>query len=688
MSGTLLLVGLVLLPLLGAACLGAAAWRGRVGRGAGGALATAALLATLGVAAACAAVEPSTTWRWGGALRLELAVTGFGRAMAVLVPLVAAPVTAYAAAEEERPGLGRLLALLCLFVGAMELLVVAGDLLLLLIGFEVVGACSWALIAHRWREEGTAAAADHAFLATRLGDLGLVAAAGAALAGAGSLSFGALAGLGPPWSHVVAGGVLLAALAKSAQVPFAPWLFAAMKGPTPVSALLHSATMVAAGAYALVRLEPVLGGVGWLGPAAIAAGLVTALAGGLVACLHDGVKNVLAASTSAHHGLVIVAVGAGSAAAGAVHLVAHALFKSLLFLGAGAAIRASGSESLRDMRPAGALPRAAVLFGVGILALAAVPPLGGAFSKEAVVKAAAHHAVWVGLAVLAAGFLSAFYAGRLQLLAFPPRGGGEPPPGRDLRRGRNPGEAGTPARRPSRPALAGMGALALLSALLGLLWLPGGGRLVERLVGGEVPPGETWELIASWTTVAAGLVLAWTLARRGRLAAPLVSERVRSGAASWLGLPVLTRRLVVRPVWGTARLAARLDDRVVDGGVRLAGRAGAGLSRLTALVAERGADRVVRLAGQAGAGLSRFTALVAERGADGVVRAVTAGALGLAAGSRSADEGAVDGAVEGSAGAVGGAGRRSRALQSGQAPRYYVYLAAGAAAGFLLLLLA
>lgn len=635
-----LLAALVGVPAAGAAIL---ALPGLVpgGRRLAGAVAVGAAAVTAALGLAAAVSEPATAWGWGGALRLELAVLGFGRVMVVLVPLVGSAVLAYAAAEEARRGLLRLLSLLCLFLAGMELLVLAADLLTLLMGFEIVGACSWGLIAHEWRDPDVAPAADHAFLATRLGDLGLFVAAGAAWAGAGTFSFGALGSLPAGSLHAVAGGVLLAAAAKSAQVPFAPWLFSAMRGPTPVSALLHSATMVAAGAYVLVRLAPALGEVGWFGPAAIGVGLATAVAGGVVASLHDHVKKALAASTSAHYGLMLVAVGAGSAAAGAVHLVTHAAFKSLLFLGAGVAIHAAGSEELREMRLGRALPRAAVLFGVGAAALAAVPPLGGAFSKEEVVKAAAHHGTWLGLAVIAAGFLSAFYAARLHLLAFG-RGRG----GRDVR------------RRPSAGALAGMGLLAAASLLLGLLWLPGAGHRVEEVVGGGIPPGAAWELLASWLAVALALGIAWNL-RRGGLARLGLREADRRRAADWLGLPAATRRLVTAPTLRLAEALAAVDERVVDAGVRLVART---------------ADA-----------FSGFLAFLAERGVDGMVWAVARGTEGAALVSRRADDRGVDGAVEGTARGVGAGGRAGRRVQTGRLPSYYVILAAGVMVAFLTL---
>jgi len=596
------------------------------------AVACGGLITTLALALWAAAARPTASLRWSDVLALTLEVDGLGRVMAVLVPAVALPVTLYATSYlAGDAGLGRLVALLVAFVAAMELLVAASDLLSLLVGWELVAACSWALIGHHWADRQPPTAARQAFVVTRLGDVGLYVAAAAALAGSGSLAFDRLPGGG--WElHVVAGGLLVAAAAKSAQLPFSPWLFAAMAGPTPVSALLHSATMVAAGAYILARLGPALSVAGWFGPAVMGLGLATALAGGVVAAAQTDFKRALAASTSAQYGLVLVAAGAGSTAAAASHLVTHAAFKALLFLVAGVAIHAVGSGRLGEMRLGSSHRRLAGLSVVGALALAAVPPLGGAASKEAVLATAAHRSPWWGVGVLAAGLLSAFYASRLQLLAFGRgrQGGGE---------------------RTSRPQVAAMSVLAAASVALGALWLPSVRNGLEALVGGRSVSAQIWELAASLATVSVAVALAWALDRRGRLVGMGLAPALQHAMAGWLGLPVLGRRLVVDPVLALARLLAELDDRVVDAGVRAAGAL---------------ADT-----------FSRVLAWWGERGVDGLVVGAGGAALAAARASRRADERAVDVAVERVASVVALAGRRSRGLQTGLAHHYYVLLAAG-----------
>ena len=608
-------------------------------------IAVGALLVTLALGGWAAATQPSLTWDWSTTIRTGLAVEGFSRVMVLLVPAIAAPIVAYAAVTEEEGRL-RLLALMLAFTGAMLLLVSATDFLMLLIAWELVGAASWALIGHGWRDAENARAAAQAFVTTRVGDLGLYLAAGGLFAGTGSFDFAALGDAGGWQKEVIAAGVLLAAAAKSAQVPFSPWLFSAMAGPTPVSALLHSATLVAAGAYLLIRLSPGLESVSWFTFAVGATGLATALTGGLVASIQGHAKRALAGSTSAQYGLMFVAIAASSPAAAGAQLITHAAFKSLLFLGAGVAIHASGSASLAGMRLGRALPRVAALSAVGALALAAVPPLGAAWSKDEIVAAAMHASPWLGAGVLAAGFLSAFYAARYQLLAFGP----------DRAVARRPVGA-TPRTLHHRPGGWEAGSLAVLACLtiaLSLLWLPGAGARVEDVAGGELPAATLWELSASLGMIALALGLTWLLWRRSALAGLALPTGLQAAAGDWLGLPSATRLFVVNPIIRLSHLLARFDDRVVDAGVRAVGLLASGVSRLLA----------IRM----------------EWTFDGAVRAVTATTMQAALGSRVTDEVLIDRTVEGSARAVGIAGEHSRRMQTGLAHHYYVILVTGLAA--------
>lgn len=597
--------------------------------------AVAVLLITLALALWAASAQPAANWAFGPRMAPAIAALGLGRVLIVLVPIIALPVVVYAAAEQPAdPGLPRLLALLVAFCGAMELLLLATDFLTLLVAWELVGACSWALIAHDWRDAAAPRAGRDAFLTTRAGDLGLYLAAAAAFAGTGSLAFEALDTLAAPGSHVVAAGVLLAAAAKSAQVPFSPWLFAAMRGPTAASALLHSATMVAAGAYLLARLSPQLSSAGWLLPAVAGLGLATALAGGVVATLQRDLKKALAASTSAQYGLMLVAVGAGFPAVAGLHLVTHAAFKALLFLGAGIAMQVSGTLDLGRMRLGRLAPGTAVLLAVGTLALAGVPPLGAAYTKDEILAAAslAGDAAWLVAGVLLAAFLSALYAGRLQLLAFRP--------GSD-----------SASRRPGLNPVATVGFLALLSIVLGMLWLPGAAQGLAHLIGAPLPARAYWPLLASLATITLAGVLCG-LAWRGHALLDFgIPLPVRRFLAGWFALPRLAHVAVVAPASTVAAALARFDDRVVDPAIRVAAHMGERLARIFAGAGERSIEALVHLAARA--------------------------TDTLGAGSWRIDVRAVDGAVESLARAIGALGSRSRRLQTGLLHEYYGFAAIG-----------
>lgn len=622
---------LLLVPLGGSALMAVVGGR----RDVAARVAVSALAATAALAfwLAGAPDPPSVEWTWREGMGLRLGLEGFGRVMAVLVPLIAAPVAAFASAGEGEEGAPRLLAWILGFVGAMELLVLATEFLTLLVGWELVGACSWALIGYRWRDAERPAAATRAFLTTRFGDLGLYLAAAAVFDATGSLEFTALRATGGVHLPIVGGGVLVAAAAKSAQLPFSPWLFSAMSGPTPASALLHSATMVAAGAYALIRLMPWLEPVPWFSPAVVGVGVTTAVAGGVVAATQPDIKKALAASTSSQYGLMFVAVGVGSATAASVHLVAHAAFKSLLFLVAGVAIHAAGTGDLKDLRLGSALPRTAVLMGVGALSLAAVPPLGGAYSKEAVLAAAVHASGWLGMVVLASGGLTAFYAVRLLLLSYGPG---------DVRQVTGP-----------RPAETGaLLTLSGLAVLLGLLWLPGVAEAAGALLPGEgFVEAAAWEMPVSLTLIAlagGACVLLW---RQGSLFTLGLPAPLREFLSDWLGLPAATGSGLARPILALAAGLARFDDRIVDGGVRA-----------TATIASRTSNLLARWG---------------EWGADGTVEAVALAALRGAHRSRIWDDRGVDGAVEGAARITGAAGSRLRSLQTGLTHHYYTAAAVG-----------
>ncbi|MET9220681.1 NADH-quinone oxidoreductase subunit L [Streptomyces sp. NPDC003300] len=378
---------------------------------------------------------------------LALHLDGFAVLIAVLVGLVATCVQLYSTAYlRDDPRYPSYAALVSLFTAAMFLVVYSGDLMVLLVGWEIMGICSYFLVGHYWETEAARTASIKAFLVTKLGDVPFLIGVFALAADAGTFRIsGILAAAADGRLHhpTVIALLLLAGVAgKSAQFPLHTWLPDAMAGPTPVSALIHAATMVAAGIYLVARLLPVFtASAAALAVLAVMAA-VTMIGSGLAALAQDDIKRVLAYSTIGQLGYMAGALAVADRDAAVFHLLSHGAFKALLFLGAGVVIHAAGTNSLTAMSRMGSLakrvPDAMWTMGIALAALAALPPLSGFFSKESVLRAAEHasagHTAHVPSAVgwtvfvagLTAAVLTAGYATRLFLLAF--RGSGPEAP--------------------------------------------------------------------------------------------------------------------------------------------------------------------------------------------------------------------------------------------------------------------
>ncbi len=439
---------------------------------------TAAVLAAV-VAARQGGDEPvtaATELTPTGSVPIDLALhlDGMAVLVAVLVGVVASCVQIYSTGYlRDDPRYSSYAALVSLFTAAMLLVVYSGDLMVLLVGWEIMGICSYFLVGHYWETDVARAASLKAFLVTKLGDVPFLFGIFALAAEAGTFRISGIltaAASGDGLAHPTLIALLLLAgvAGKSAQFPLHTWLPDAMAGPTPVSALIHAATMVAAGVYVVARLLPVF--------AASAAALVvlavlaavTMVGSALAALAQDDIKRVLAYSTVGQLGYMTGALAAGSRDAAVFHLLSHGAFKALLFLAAGVLIHAAGTNSLAAMARTGGLRRKAPdafwTMTVALLALAAVPPFSGFFSKEAVLGAAEHAAtghtegvpVGVGWTVLVAGLatalLTAAYAARLWLLAGAPPA---PAAADDVR------DAGHPVRTP-----------VVMNAMLWVLFLP------------------------------------------------------------------------------------------------------------------------------------------------------------------------------------------------------------------------
>ena len=538
----------------------------------------------------------------------------FSTVVAVAGLLILIYAVGYTAAESDRV---RFFAGMSFFVAAMQALVLAGDWVLLLAAWELIGLASYLLIGHYLERDDARRGATRAFLYTRTADLGLYVGIFILVTASGTTEIAQTLSVSGP--AAVAAGLLflVSAAGKSAQAPFQGWLSDAMAGPTPVSALLHSAALVAAGAVLLIRAYPLL-------PPAVllAVGIVggaTAVIAGLTALAESGeggdLKRLLAASTSAQYGFMLLAVGAGSPVAAAFHLVAHAAMKSSLFLGAGIFQHARGSTAVSALHGAGREHRlAAAGFAVAGLALAGVPPLSGFFSKDAVLAAALESPyAWILLPLILAGtLLTGIYIGRALRVLLAERT-----------------ETGA-AVEGLHWMLAGLLGLAALAAALGIFKRP-----LTGLLGAGLPE--------STAVAAAGLVLAVGGLAGGYLLPP---QRMLGAA---LGLARRGFRLsggydalVARPALATARAVERADGGL-HAGVIGVGRIALALAQASRISDERGIDRLIaaivrgsrRFGGRARtlqSGLVHKELALAAAGAALILVVLTAGALlGLAA---------------------------------------------------------
>ena len=325
---------------------------------------------------------------------------------------------------QRGPGLARYYALLLVFIGAMVGLVLAGSLLVLLVFWEIVGLCSCALIAFRADESRAVSGALRALVVTQVGGIGLLAGILATRTALGTDQVADVladpSALPPAALTILAYGFLVAACAKSAQFPFHTWLPGAMEAPTPVSALIHAATMVNAGVYLLLRFAPVLSAAPGWSETVIGVGVVSAVLAALMAVVSTDLKRVLAYSTISQLGFLFYAVGLNAPDAAQFHMLSHALFKGLLFLCAGAVIYRTGT---RDLERLGAIaqrmPVVTTTFLIGALALAGVPILNGFWTKEMILDAGfANGPVWASALIVGACGLTARYATRLTWRVF------------------------------------------------------------------------------------------------------------------------------------------------------------------------------------------------------------------------------------------------------------------------------
>ncbi|MFK3981298.1 NADH-quinone oxidoreductase subunit L [Micromonospora sp. NPDC050397] len=560
---------------------------GAAGLGIAGATATLVVAALLLVALDGRVAEGSGLWVEFGGLEVTAGVRLDPAAalVALAVAVVALAVQVYSVGYLDHDDrYGPYAAQISLFTAAMLLVVVSGDLLLLLVGWEVMGICSYLLIAHDRGLPEAPAAAVKAFLVTRVGDVGFLI--GIAVLGftAGSFRISeVLAHDFHPTTLTVACLLLLAGVAgKSAQFPLHTWLPDAMAGPTPISALIHAATMVAAGIYAVTRLYPLFA----QSPTALTVlgvmGALTLLLGALAATAQDDIKRVLAWSTVSQIGYMAGALAVGSPAAALFHLLSHAAFKALLFLAAGCLIHATGTNSMSAM--GGLRARMPVTFWctvIGLGALAGVPPLAGFWSKDGILAVAERAALdgvgpagapvgWlVWIAGLVGVAVTAWYAARLLLRTFlgTYRGTAAPHDPPALLR--------WPVLLLAVPS-AFFGAVAFAGPFAGWLRPPG----ITEHPPNLLPLDEELihfgpQLVYPVALLLLGAGLAWWRWRRDPAADPALALgplRPAFDRAFWLD--ELQHTLVVRPVTALARIGRRGDELLVDGAVEGVGRGG------------------------------------------------------------------------------------------------------------------
>ena len=462
------------------------------------------------------------------------------------------------------PNRRRFFAYLNLFVAAMLILVMADDYLVLFIGWEGVGLASYLLIAF-WQEKPSAAAAGKkAFVMNRVGDLGLLMAVFTMFAMFGSSSFaGVDAGadkLTVPWATFVGFMLLLAACGKSAQVPLQAWLLDAMEGPTPVSALIHAATMVTAGVYLVVRSGAIFEQAPAAQLAVAIVGTVTLLAGAWIGTAKDDIKKVLAGSTMSQIGYMMLAAGIGPAgyAFAIFHLLTHGFFKANMFLGAGSVMHGTNDDV--NMRHYGGLRKAMswtfITFGLGYLAIIGFPFFSGFYSKDHIIEAAFEHQPVLGILALVGAGVTAFYMTRLMLMTFL----GEKRWQRDVHPHESPAVMVVPL------------VLLAIGSVVGGMVLNGwiGGWLAS--VGAIAPENATWmphfTLIGVITlaVVAAGIVISWLVFGRQPVPVnpkPHVTIFTAMGRNDLYG-DAINDTLVVRPANALSRGIAFADSEAVD----------------------------------------------------------------------------------------------------------------------------
>ena len=550
-------------------------------------LPTVAAMVTTALSILIAFDQPTVSYRFMAGADFAVAIDPLA---ALTVPMITTVTTLVLifSARNIRQSPARFHGLMLFFASSALLTATAASLPALLLAWELMGAASYLLIGFWWQETNRVSAGLTAFITTRSADLGLYLAAGAALGAGIGMGLSDLATAPGPWRHVMTAGIIIAALGKAAQLPFSFWLSGAMQGPSPVSALLHSAAMVAMGGYLLLRMQPLLVSTAWAGPTTAGFGLLSAVLLGIVALGQRDFKQLLAASTAAQLGLVIFAAGLGAVSAGATHLVAHGAVKAMLFLVAGIWLTLLRTQKLSELQGAAHRFRlVGVTATIALLSLAGVAPLALWATKDAVLGAALETSAWWYAGAMVAVVLSGAYAGKIVWFIW---------------------RRAAPRHNPSSKTVTAaeqipLTVFAVGAVVLGVLALPPiHGQLTDAMGGFGAP--SVIELVSS-AVIAAAILL---LMLRIRIPEP-------RWARSWLGLEATTHTVVVRPTLAIANGLAWFDDHVLDRAVQAA----AIRSRIIAQAVARADDGVVDGAVNALTGRVRWLGQAARKPQTGAI---------------------------------------------------------------------
>ena len=614
-----LLVSLIVLSLANSRRKTAAALA-ILGQGVALVLSIAAFIPTVAVPG-FRAVHNFTWFTFGDqALRIGWMLDPLTAAMLLMVTFVALWIFVFSVGYmAEDKNFTRFFAYLSFFTAAMLGVVISNSLLLLFVCWELVGLASYLLIGFWIERPSAAAAAKKAFITTRIGDIGFFLGLLWLYASSGTLLFydngaGCLEGAGLALVGASATGIALlifcGAVGKSGQFPLHVWLPDAMEGPTPVSALIHAATMVAAGVFLVARVHPLfsLGAIAGVTPSlavVVWIGVITALMAALIAVAQFDIKRVLAYSTVSQLGLMMVSLGVGGVAAGIMHLIAHGFFKALLFLGAGSVIH--GTHHEQDIRQMGGLravmPVTFVTYAIGMMALSGVPLLfAGAWTKEEILHATAH---WPGsraphFLMMAGVILTALYMTRQMIYVFYG----------------NRRAASERAHESPRVMTLPLIILAVCTIGLSVFLTPAWPWLAEYLGGTtahvELPHLIQPMLFVSLALVAAGIGAGWLMYRHASETDPLAQRQpaLFRFLENKMWLDELYADTVIAGARFSSRMSDWLDRHVWDGVARVIGGAGQTLGRLTKGVDEYGINATADAASTGTRGFGRLISLL------------------------------------------------------------------------------